>query len=203
MSRHVLDACSHIEHLVSDVAVRQRRGGGDASPHVDLFTPRVLLLDGVAERTRNITHRRAGTIRDDVGHLGRMFATVTCVHVLNDLFASSTLNVDVDVRRTIAFRREKAFKQQPQRHGVGLGDAKCVTHCAVCCTAPALAQNRMATTELDDVPHHQEVTGKAECLYDLQLMIDGRPCSCTQRQVLSGGRTRAVTSRRTVAYQLA
>jgi hypothetical protein len=60
----------------------------------------------------------------------------------------------------------------------------------------------MATTELDDVPHDQEVTGKAECLDDIQLVIDGGPCSRTQRQIFADTWTHAVTTRRTMANQL-
>ena len=59
---------------------------------------------GVPQRLCCITNRGTLPISDDVGHLGRMHAVVTLVHVLDDLFATTTFDVDVDVGWPVTFR---------------------------------------------------------------------------------------------------
>ena len=65
-----------------------------------------------------------GPVRDHVGDLRRTVAPVLVVDVLDHLFATLMLDVEVDVRRTVALGREEPLEQQPERDGVGLGDAE-------------------------------------------------------------------------------
>ena len=92
------------------------------------------------------------------------------------------LDVDVDVRRAVAFGRQEALEQQPQLDGVGGGDAEGVAHRRVGGRPPALAEDVRAPAELDEVPHDEEVAGEAELLDDRQLAVDRLP-----RPVPEGG----------------
>jgi hypothetical protein len=73
------------------------------TPAVDLFAPRVLLPRRVPERLRDVAHRRARPVRDDVRDLGGVPAAVFREDVLDDLLAPVGLDVDVDVGRPVAF----------------------------------------------------------------------------------------------------
>ena len=55
---------------------------------------------GVPESAGDVADRRARAIRDDVGNLGRAIPPKGVVNVLNDLFATACLDVDVDVGGT-------------------------------------------------------------------------------------------------------
>ena len=81
-------------------------GRGDAAPvpGVDAGRPRVDLLGGEAEGLAHVAHRRARSVRDDVGHLRGVAAAVALVDVLDHLLAPPRLDVHVDVRRPVARR---------------------------------------------------------------------------------------------------
>ena len=51
-------------------------------------------------------------------------AAVARVDVLDDLLAPIGLDVDVDVGWPVAVGRQEPLEQQPERHGVGGGDAE-------------------------------------------------------------------------------
>jgi len=77
----------------------------------------------VSSRTLgDVTHGRAGPIGDDVGDLRGVVTAVGVVDVLDDLLAPVGLDVDVDVRGSVALRRQKPFEQQPPPHRVDVGD---------------------------------------------------------------------------------
>ena len=158
-------------------------GGRHIAPGIDLLAPRILLAGRVAERLGHVAHRRPGPIGDDVGDLGRVMAAVALVHVLDDLFAAGRSRCRCRCRGAITFGRQEPFEQQPERHGIGLGDAERVTHRAVRRAAAALAEDVGPIAELDEVPHDEEVAGEPEVLDDVELVVDGAPGPGAQRQV--------------------
>ena len=101
-----------------------------------------------------------------------MPAPVLVVHVLDDLFATAALDVDVDVGRPVAFGRQEPFEQQAERDRVGVGDAERVANRGVRGRAATLAEDVGASTELHEVPHHEEVAGEAELFDERELVID-------------------------------
>ena len=126
----------------------------------------------MSEGLAHVAHRGAGAIGDHVGDLCRVLSSISCVHILNDLFTAIALDVDVDVGWPIAFRREKAFEEQAEAHRISVGDAECVTDCRIRRAPASLAEDVRPTAELDEIPHHQEVAGKAEVLDEGQFVID-------------------------------
>ena len=101
-----------------------------------------------------------------------MLAAVPLVDVLDHLFTTIALDVDVDVGRAVTLGRQEPLEQQAERHRVGVGDAERVADRRVRRRAPPLAEDVGSPAELDDVPHDQEVAGEAELLDDLQLVLD-------------------------------
>ena len=150
---------------------------GRADPRPALQPPGegVLLAGGVPEGPGHVTHRRAGPVGDDVGHLGGVAAPVAPVDVLDDLFAAPALDVDVDVGRTVPLRGEEPFEQQAQAHGVGVGYAEGVADGGVGRRPPTLAEDSGSPTELDQVPDHEEVAVESELPDDRQLVVDPGP----------------------------
>ena len=49
---------------------------------------------------------------------------MTVVHVLDDLLSTAALDVQVDIRRALAFWREETLEEQTQTHGIGVGNAQ-------------------------------------------------------------------------------
>jgi hypothetical protein len=177
--RKVLDLRGEIEH-VGGQGVDRGRGvgvcglGGKRRPAVDHLGERILLTRGVAESLGHVAHRRFGPIRDDVGDLRRVQATVLLVHVLDHLFAAAALDVDVDVGRTVSLGGQEPLEQQPERDRIGVGDAQRVADRGVGRRASPLAEDVVALAELHQVPNHEEITGKAELGDERELVIDLR-----------------------------
>ena len=151
------------------------RRGRHRPPAVDALGPGVLLAGRVAERLGHVAHGRLGAVGDDVGDLGRVVAAVLGVDVLDDLLPPVALDVDVDVRRTVALGRQEALEQQAERHGVGGGDPEGVADGRVGRAPPPLAEDVGLPAEAHEVPHDEEVAGEAELLDDRQLVVDRLP----------------------------
>ncbi len=139
---------------------------------LDHLAPGVLLPGRVAERLGDVADRGLGAVGDHVRDLGRVAAVVAFVDVLDRLLAPVGLDVEVDVGRPVALRRQEAFEQQPVAHRVHSGDADGVADRGVRRAAPALAQDVAAAAELHDLPDHQEVAGEPELIDDLQFVLD-------------------------------
>ncbi len=184
MAGGVLDLGREGEHRLGDLLPRRSRlivgallggGGGHRAPAVDLLAPGVGLALGVAEGLGHVPHRRAGPVGDDVGDLGGVVAAVALVDVLDDLFAAPRLDVDVDVRGPVALGGEEPLEEEPELHGVGLGDAEGEAHRRVGRRPPPLAVDVLLATELHDVPDDEEVAGEVELGDHLELMVDLDP----------------------------
>ena len=77
-------------------AIRIVGQGRHRSP-LHLTRPRVLLALGITEGLSHVTDSTAWTIGDDIGYLGSIAPTVFGVDVLDDLLATTSVEVDVDV----------------------------------------------------------------------------------------------------------
>ena len=202
MAGSVLDLQCQLQHRFGDRAVGLRRRGRHAAPTVDLFRPRVLLTRFVPECFGHVAHRGARPIGDHVRDLRGVVAPVPLVHVLDHLLPSATFYVDIDVRRAVALGRQEPLEQQPERHRVGGRDPDGVADRRVGRTPPPLAEDVRPATELDDVPHDQEVAGEVELLDQRQLVIDRLPSPRPQREILAVGRTLPVAAAGTLIGHL-
>ena len=99
----------------------------DRVASVDRARPPLHLGQRVPEGLADIAEGRARPVGDDVGHLGRVQPAVALIDVLDDLFPPARLDVHVDVGGAVAGRGEEPLEQQPQMHGVHIGDAQGVT----------------------------------------------------------------------------
>jgi len=181
LARHGRDELGHVG----------TRGHGVA---IDAVAKRVGLFLVVTEGARHVAQRRARSVRDDRGHLGRVAPVVAFVDVLDHLFAPPGLDVDVDVRGAVTRRGQESLKEQIQLHRVGVRDTQRETDRRVRGRTTALTVDVVATTELGDVPDREEVTGEAEGLDDTEFVIDLVPrarnalalaCAVTLRRALS------------------
>ena len=86
-----------------------------------------------------------------------MFAAVFSIDVLDDLFAPLVLEVDVDVRRLVAFGRDEAFEQKIEALGIDLGDAEAIADRRIGGGTAPLAKNVLAAGKAHDVVHGQEI----------------------------------------------
>ena len=184
MARCVFNLCGQLDDsLRNGVGIGFRRNrvgvvfklGDERTPTIDIFGPCIGLTGRIPECTGHIAYCRTRPIGNDIGNLCGVVTTMPLVDVLNDFFASTRFNVNVDVRRTIALRRKKPFEQQTQLDGVGFGDTQRETHRRVGSRPTTLAVNVVAATKIDKVVNDQEVTGKTKLFDDGELVIDLRP----------------------------
>ena len=207
MTWHVFDACRQFENVGRNAVIGPSVRAGLLDhllyppPSIDLFRPGVLLTRGISESACHVAYGRTSAIRDHVGDLGRVMPAVTLVHVLDDLFASTALDVEIDVGWPVSFRGQESFEEQTERHRIGLRDTERITHGAVGRTTSTLAIDVGTCAELHDVPHHEEVAGETECLDDRQLVVDGAPGSRPQTQIFTRCGSVTVTTDRPVLGQ--
>ena len=139
-----------------------RRFGGLVHPRVD-DARRVPQCPG------RVAQRATAPIRDDVGHLRRIVPPIAPVDVLDDLLAPPRFDVEVDVRRPVALRRQEPLEQQPRGYGVDVGDPQRETHHRIRRRSAPLRQDFLAPAELADVVDDEEVPRKAQFIDDGQL----------------------------------
>ena len=77
--------------------------GFKGAPCFNLFAPRILLAGCKTKRAGHVSHGGAGSIRNHVCNLRRMVSAVSLINVLNDLFATTTLDINIDIWRAISF----------------------------------------------------------------------------------------------------
>src|SRR5690349_20455572 len=110
-----------------------------------------------AERLPCFAQCSARTVsRNSSGNRGAV-ATVLAIDVLDDLFATLVLEVDVDVRRLAALFRDETFEKHVAARGVDLGHAEAVAHGAVSSGTAPLAEDVLAASEADDVIDCEEI----------------------------------------------
>ena len=86
-------------------------------------------------------------------------AAISFVYILYDLLAPLMLEIDIDVRRLLALRREETLKQEIGQSRINAGDAEAVADGRVRRRAASLAENALPAGPGDDVVNRQEVGG--------------------------------------------
>ena len=145
---------------------------GQVAPLADLLAPGVLLALREPQRAGHVAHRAAAAVGDDVGDLGGVVTAVAVVDVLDGLLPQVRFDVDVDVGRPVAGRRQEPLEQQLVGDRVDGGDAEGVADRRVGRRSPALAQDVVLPAEPGDVVHHQEVARELQLRNDFQLVLD-------------------------------
>ena len=160
MSGKVLDLVRQVDHRLRDV--------------FGLLAPGILLTLGEAQCPGHIPDRTAPAVGDDVGDLGGIVTAIAGVDVLDDLFTQIRLDIDVNIGRPVAGRRQKPFEEKAIGHRVDGGDAERIADRRVGRRSTALTQNIATAAEPGDVMHHQEVAGKVESGDDVEFPFDLR-----------------------------
>ena len=135
----------------------------------DLPHPLVRVGRLVAERPPGVAQREPGPVGDHVGHLRCPVPAVPLVDVLDDFFAPTVLDVEIDVRRTVPAFGKKPLEQQPVPDRIHVRDADRVADRRISRRPPPLAQDPLGRAEPHDVVHDQEVARKAEPLDHVEL----------------------------------
>ena len=172
MPGEVFDLGRQLDHGKRDGGVVLDRSRQHIAPPVNLRGEGILLTLGVPERLGHVANRRFRPVGDDVGDLGGVVTAVAVVDVLDDFLTTVGLDVDVDVGGSITLGREEPLEQQPERHGVGVGDTEGETDCRVRCRAPALTEDVGPPTEVDDVPHDKEIPGETEFVDEVEFTVE-------------------------------
>ena len=134
---------------------------------------------GQAQNLADFADGAARTVmHDGRADRGAMVA-VAFVNVLNHLFAPLVFEIDVDIGRLVAVRRNEAGEQEPALVRIDLGDAEAKAHRAVGRRAAALAKNVFYFARVsNDVVHGEEIAGVVELgdqrQFRVELFLDFR-----------------------------
>ena len=101
-----------------------------------------------------------------------MLAAVFVEDVLDHLLAPLVLEIDVDVGRLAALRRDEALEEEVGALGAHVGDPEAIADGGVRRRAASLAENFLRAGELHDVADGEEIGLVSELLDDLQLVLD-------------------------------
>ena len=99
-------------------------------------------------------------------------AAVLLVDVLDDFSAPFVFEVDVDVRRFIAFATDESFEQQVDAFGVDGRNAEAITDGGVRGGASPLAEDVSGAGESDEIVDGEEVRGVLERLDQVEFVFD-------------------------------
>src|SRR5207248_9849416 len=102
-------------------------------------------------------------------------SAVCLVDVLDHLYATLVLEIDIDIGRLAARGADEALEQHVDAGRVDRGDAEAVADHRIGRRAAPLAQDAAAPRERDDVVHGQEIAGVVEPLDQRQLVLDQAP----------------------------
>ena len=163
------------EQILGDL---EHRGGhgrvlgiGQARPPVARLRERILLSGGIPEAEGGVPDGRFRPVGDDIGDLGGPVAAEMVVDVLDDLFAATGFDVDVDVRVPLAVRGQEPVEEQPVFDGVDGGDAQDKADRRVRRRAPPLAEDAHMTAEFGDVEDDEEVSAEAQLRDHVHLPV--------------------------------
>ena len=144
-------------------------------PGVHVLGQPVYLGLGEPEGLGHITEHRLGPVGDHVGHHRRTLPPVLVVTELDHLLPAIGLEVDVDVGWAAPLLGEEPLEGEMEPDRVDPGQPETAAHRRVGPRAPDLAVDVLGAGEVHDVLHHQEVTGKAQGLDDVQLVLESAP----------------------------
>ena len=92
--------------------------------------------------------------------------------MVDNLFTSALLEVDVDIGHLHTFGRKEAFEHEAVRQRIEVGDAHGICHDRTCCRATARTNaDALAARPFDIFLHDQEVRGESLIDDDLHLVI--------------------------------
>ena len=144
-----------------------------------LVEPVVILGEGVdqafihAQRLAHVAQGASGSVADDGGGQRGAVAAVFLVDILDDLFASLVLEIDVDVGRFILARlADETLQQRAGFLRVGSGDAETPAHHRVGGRTTPLAQDALALGEAHDVVHGEKEHFVAAFRNERQFLLD-------------------------------
>ena len=144
-------------------------------PTVDRSRQAIELVGSQAECAPHVAHRTPGPVSDHRRRQRRPLPPVFAVDVLDHLLAPLVLEIDVDVRRFIAFPGDKALEQHLHARRVHLGDAEAVADGGIGSRAAALAQDAAGTGEADDIVDSEKIGFVAKLGDQRQLMVHQPP----------------------------
>ena len=144
----------------------------DAELVADHLADAVTRAVRIIEHARSIAHGVLRLERAEGDHLRNVVFAIHIFDVVDNLFTSALLEVDVDIGHLHTFRREEAFEHEAVRQRIEVGDAHGVCHDRTCRRATARANaDALATRPFDIFLHDQEVRGEALIDDDLHLVI--------------------------------
>ena len=116
---------------------------------------------------------RLAAIGNHIGGDGGAQLAITLIDVLNRLLAFiSGGQIEIDVRPFSAAFAQKAFKKQVHADRIDRGNFQRIADGGIRGTPPALHQDVVSLAEINQVPHDQKITGKAQLLNQGQLMLN-------------------------------
>jgi hypothetical protein len=150
-------------HVLAAVDVVQRFG--------QLIDP----VERKPQRFADVADGRTGTVGDDLRRHAGPVAAVLLVDVLDDLFPSLVLEVDVDVGRFIPFFADEPLEQQVDAVRVDRGHAQAVADGRIGRRPPPLTEDVPPARKPHEVPHREKVGLITEFLDQRQFVFDELP----------------------------
>ena len=179
MPREALYFAHQPSELLDDAAVRICPGGLEALHHVFVVVPpgggfgqQAGEIRAQAQCLADIADGASRPIRDERGGQCGAVPPVAPVDVLDHFLAPFVLEVDVDVRRLVAFLGDETFEQQVRARWVQLGDLQAEAHRGVGGRTAPLAKNAATAREADNVMHGEKEVLVAELGDERQLLFD-------------------------------
>ena len=130
----------------------------------------VHLVEGHIQGAARVTDDGLGAHRTEGDDLAYVLAPVLLRDVVDHVGAAPHAEVDVDVRESDPLRVEKPFEEQVVLQGINVSDVQGVRHQAASGRpAPRPDRNAALAREPHEVPHDQEVAGKAHLLHELDF----------------------------------
>ena len=94
-------------------------------------------------RLADLAHGQPAAIADHGGGEAGPVAAVAGIDILNHLLAPLMLEIDVDIRRLLAFRRDEALEQEIDLGRIDIGDGEAVADGGIGGRAAALAEDAL------------------------------------------------------------
>ena len=139
---------------------------------VHLLGQRVDAIERQAERFTDVANRGAGTIRDHHAGHARPLAPVFAVQILQHFLTPLVLEIDIDVRRFVAFPTDKPLEQDVQSIGIDRRDAQAEADGRIGGRTAPLAQDVAAAGKTHQVPDGEEVGFVTQFFDQRQLVLD-------------------------------
>ncbi|MBP7747345.1 MAG: hypothetical protein KA383_14600 [Phycisphaerae bacterium] len=151
---------NHLHRAILRVEPRCAQGflrHGFVTPPIQCLRQHIHAIERQTERFTHIAHRRSRTIADDFRGDRRPLAPVFFVDVLKHFLPPFVLEVDVNIRRLVAFATDEALEQQVDARRIDRGDAEAIAHRRVRGRPAPLTQNPALARKAHQVPDGEEV----------------------------------------------